>query len=72
MKRRLKGMSIIVIRWNGVKYKNSKPCKDCCEYMKQQGIKKVFYSNDDEIILCEKISTIKTEHICMSKKHNIF
>jgi hypothetical protein len=64
----MKGISIMVVRWNGTNFKNSKPCKHCIEYMRKMGIKKICYSDDNNIFIHEKIKNIKTEHTCMARR----
>lgn len=41
----------------------SKPCYHCIEFLKYIGIKRVFYSDDDGNIICEKVNTIYNDHI---------
>ena len=65
----MKGLSIVVIRWNGEYIKNSKPCKHCCEYMKNLGIKKIIYSDDNGNMIREKISELSSNHICLSRRY---
>lgn len=65
----MKGISIIVIRWNGAQMKGSKPCKHCCYYMKTLGVKKIMYSNDSGEIIKEKVNSIENTHMCVSRKY---
>jgi hypothetical protein len=58
------GVSIVVIRYAGEKIINSKPCIHCISYMKKLGIKKIYYSNDGNIIY-DKINKISTTHISL-------
>lgn len=64
----MKGISIIVIRWNGIKFKESKPCKYCCEYMKTLGIKKLHYSLDDGSIKSIKMKHFHSDHMSLSQR----
>lgn len=46
----LKGLSILVIRINkNGKLGLAKPCKNCTKYINHVGIRKVFYSDNNEI-----------------------
>jgi hypothetical protein len=46
---------------------NSKPCNTCIYYMQLYGIKSVYYSNEDGIIIKEKISNITPDHLSISQ-----
>lgn len=43
----LNGISIVVIRWNGTTFTESKPCVHCCTMLKNLRIKKVYYSTNE-------------------------
>lgn len=64
----MKGISILVVRWNGNNFKNSKPCKHCIEYMKVLGIKKICYSDDEGDFIHEKVLDVVTDHVCMVRR----
>ena len=58
-----KKFNILVIRVNkNGDLCNSKPCMNCIKHMKKLGINKIYYSTDDNDIMCEKIKYIKSEH----------
>lgn len=68
LKKTLKGASIIVIRYKNGSYRESKPCRHCCEYLKTIGIKTVYYSNDYNQMVIERVSDIKTDHISLARR----
>jgi len=43
----------------------SKPCKHCIEFLKNIGIKKIYYSDDNSNIIYENINSIENNHISM-------
>jgi len=54
-----KKFSMLVIRINkSGSLCNSKPCYDCIEEFKKFNINKIYYSNSDGDIICEKIKDI--------------
>lgn len=66
-----KGLDIIVIRVNNnLILKNSRPCNHCIEQLKKIGIRKIFYSNENGIILCEFVDKIQKKHISKGNKRN--
>ncbi len=67
MQRAMRGVSVIVIRWNGGKIRSSKPCKQCCEFMRKLNVKNIHYSDDNGSMKREKTRDIKTEHICLAR-----
>ena len=67
-RRIMKGISVLVIRWNGSEYRYSKPCKYCSEYMKILGIKKIHYSLDDGSIESHKMKNFTSEHLSISQR----
>ena len=62
-------LKIIVIRWSCDRFTLSKPCKHCVEFLKNIGIKKIYYSDDYNNIIYENINTIVTDHISMYYKY---
>ena len=62
IKKKSKKIQIIVIRWNGHRFVNSKPCINCINFMKFVGIKEIYYSNNNGDIVSEKIKNITTSH----------
>ena len=58
-------ISIFVIRVNGNgELKMSKPCKHCHSYiLSSSNIKKVYYSDENGNIVCEKVRDMECVHI---------
>ena len=55
-----KKLNLLVVRFsNSGKLCQSKPCHHCIEKLKTLNLKKVYYSQEDESIVCEKISNMK-------------
>ena len=46
---------------------NSKPCNSCIYYMQLYGIKSVYYSNEDGLIVKEKLTDITPDHLSISQ-----
>ena len=69
MKKILRNITVIVIRFSAGNIHNSKPCIDCCGMLKQLGIKRVIYSIENGVI-AEKVSNIQTNHMCQFTKLN--
>ncbi len=46
---------------------NSKPCNTCIYYMQLYGIKSVYYSNEDGVIVKEKLNDITADHLSISQ-----
>jgi deoxycytidylate deaminase len=68
-KRVVKGMDIIVIRINKkLQLRNSRPCKDCIDELKQIGIRKVYYSNDNGDIVYEFVENMIKTHTSAGMK----
>jgi deoxycytidylate deaminase len=44
------------------KLSNSKPCSRCIEFLKNTGIRRVYYSCDEKIYI-EKMNSIENEHL---------
>lgn len=60
----LKGLDILIIRVGDKSFnlKNSRPCNSCIEKLKQRGIRKVYYSNDNGDIVYEFIENMPKIH----------
>jgi len=66
----LKKFVMYVVRVdNDEKFNTSKPCKNCIKALKAYGIKKVYYFNSAKEFVCEKINTIKSDHISVGWRH---
>lgn len=65
-------IDIIVIRINkSSDLKNSRPCSDCIRYLKEHGIRKVYYSNSAGDIVCEKVKNMEEYHTSSWNKNII-
>ena len=60
-KSKYKKIDMIVIRQSKGRLAESKCCEDCIKLMKSVGIRKVYYSNSDGNIVCEKLYKIKNK-----------
>ena len=68
--KRFKNIDILVLRIsNDGKLRNSKPCKECIDILRQSGCNKIYYSTDDNTINVEKIKRISNNHICCYTKN---
>ena len=61
-------ITIIVVRTivdenNELQYKMSKPCKNCCQYLKNTNIKNISWSNDEGYFDTCKVCDFETEQI---------
>lgn len=65
----LSNLTLIVVRYSGGKFSFSKPCKHCIEKIKEVGIRKVLYSDDDGNFIEEKTRDLKNDHICSLSLH---
>ena len=69
-RKKVKGMDILVIRINkNFALKNSRPCNQCIDKLIKFGIRKVFYSNEDGIIVSEFVERMEKIHISSGTKH---
>lgn len=69
-KKKVRGMDILVIRINkNFALKNSRPCNQCIDKLIKFGIRKVFYSNEDGIIVSEFVQEMEKLHISSGTKH---
>jgi len=58
------GCDILVIRIDRTgKLNNSKPCNECIQMLKKYNINRVYYSNSEGEIVCEKVCQITTDHM---------
>jgi deoxycytidylate deaminase len=55
-------MDIVVIRQTNGHLIMSKPCKHCILYLKNIGIKRVYYSDNNGNLVCEKVKDMCSEH----------
>jgi len=68
MTRLLTKISVIVVRWNSDKFTMSKPCHHCIQTMRNLGIRKIYYSNDDGNFTFERLRDIHNSHVCLAHK----
>ena len=63
-----KKLEMFVIRVNQMgDLVNSKPCNTCIYYMQLYGIKSVYYSNEEGVIVKEKLNDITADHLSISQ-----
>jgi hypothetical protein len=55
-------IDLLVIRVSPTGPKNSKPCCECIPNMKLVGFRNVYYSTDEDDIVCEKVNNIQNSH----------
>lgn len=46
---------------------NSKPCKHCTEFLKKHGIRRIYYSYENDFIM-EKTQNLKSDHLSAKYK----
>lgn len=71
LKRLMSKTYIIVIRIGGHGHNsviNSRPCQNCINYMKNIGIKKIYYSNEDGNFTGEHITYMESNHLSMAAR----
>lgn len=69
VRRKLYKTDILVFRNSLHGIKNSRPCADCLETMKQIGIRRVYYSSNSGEIICEKVSQMVSNHHSKMSRH---
>jgi tRNA(Arg) A34 adenosine deaminase TadA len=63
----LKGLDLIVVRCTKTgELSNSRPCKHCCSFIKEKGVRNIFYSNEFGEIIHELSTDFQTDHVCSS------
>ena len=62
--RELSRSDLIVVR---LKMNNSKPCKNCLEFIKKCGIRRIYYS-DNQTLKMERSYKMETNHVCSRSK----
>jgi deoxycytidylate deaminase len=67
----ISGFDLVVIRLSpdGTHFTNSRPCNDCILKMRQLGIRKVFYSNENSEIICQNVNEMELIHVCSAVKN---
>ena len=70
-KKCLKGLNIIVIRIKNNRLKNSRPCNHCIDKLIKVGIYKVYYSNENGIIVSEIVEEMEKMHISSGTKYQL-
>jgi tRNA(Arg) A34 adenosine deaminase TadA len=67
--KKMRKVDVYVIRINGNgKLINSKPCSHCLNSLKKLNIKKIYYSDENGDIVCEKTNDMKTDYISSGYK----
>jgi deoxycytidylate deaminase len=69
LRKKLIKTDILVFRDTSTGIKNSKPCSECINTMKNMGIRRVYYSTDDGILVYEKVSEIFSTHRSQMTRH---
>jgi deoxycytidylate deaminase len=69
LRRKLAKTDILVFRETVYGIKNSKPCSECIKTMKNMGIRRVYYSTDDGILVYEKVSDMFSTHRSQMTRH---
>jgi len=65
----VRGLDILIIRIDkNLNLKNSRPCNACIDKLKEKGIRKVFYSNEEGEIVCEFIDNMDKLHVSSANK----
>ena len=62
-KKKIKGMDLIVIRVKNKKLCMSKPCKHCLIKITKMGIRKVYYSTSNGVLISEETVNMVSDHI---------
>ena len=70
IRRFLSKCTLIVVRGNKNTLSNSKPCKKCLALIKTYGIKKIYYSQERQLIF-EKVRDMTHEDCIVSKKYRV-
>lgn len=70
-KKCLKGLDIIVIRIKNNRLKNSRPCNHCIDKLIKVGIYKVYYSNENGMIVSEIVEEMEKLHISSGTKYQL-
>lgn len=66
-----KRFDVLVIRvTNDGELANSRPCNHCIMTMREMGIRRVFYSDENGKIICEKVNKMEMKHICSGLKQS--
>lgn len=71
--RKIRNIDILVIRLSNTDdkdVKNSRPCYQCIQNMRNIGINKVYYTTDSNIVV-EKVKDITSTHLCVYDRHHI-
>ena len=68
-KKSVKGLDILVIRiTKDMALKNSRPCNLCIAKLNELGIRKVFYSNDNGLIVSEIVENMERYHVSSGQR----
>lgn len=64
----MRNVSVIVIRWNGYRFMNSRPCKHCSKMLRNIGVKTIYYSDEDGDITYERVKDLHSEHLSFARR----
>ena len=70
IRRKLGKETLIVVRFNTIanQFKNSAPCANCIQYLKQFNIQKIMYSIDDGSLQFSRVKELDTTHISRGQR----
>lgn len=71
IKRAMRGVSILVIRWRHDSFRSSRPCKHCSEMLRNVGVKIVYYSEDDGSITYERAKDLQSTHLSFARRSGL-
>ena len=66
--RSLTGAVLVVIRWNGQRFTESKPCYECLSCIKLVGIKRVLFSNSNGDVESHRTSCLSSLHHSVARR----
>jgi deoxycytidylate deaminase len=69
LRKKLSKTNILVYRETLSGITNSKPCSECIKTMKDMGIRGVYYSTDEGVLVYEKMSDICSTHKSQMTRH---
>lgn len=71
MRRIMNNVSVLVIRWNGSRFMNSRPCKHCSDMLKQMGVKTIYYSDEDGSISYERVKDLHSDRLSFARRSGL-
>ena len=67
--KKCKGVIVLVIRISKGHLRNSRPCNNCLNKLKQLGVEKVYYSDENGNIVFERVNLMPYLHISSGYKY---